>query len=650
VRSVAVRASLVLTGISFAAVLTGCRSDPAARSEHPSQKATQSAVSYPEPRTIAPRGVPRLHALLINGGDRAERNYLSHYLHVRELTDLLLARGVARKNIVVFASDGTDPAPDLAVLDERRERHFELIEGTGVGKLLRPEVQLIDSRLDGLDHRPATHAALRAWFENEAAQLEPGSVLLLYVTDHGTRNANDLRNNSLLLWGESLDVAELRGLLRYVPAGVRTVMLMSQCFSGSFGNVLFDGEALDGSVCGFFSSPADRFAYGCYPENRGKDNIGYSFEFLDALRSLGSFHRAYERVVLTDGTPDVPNRTSDQYLDVLLRGHAGAYGLSYDELADSLLEHAFLDEAFYGPTFARIDELAATFGATAPRTLSELHDRMRTLPPLRDELRAYAQRWDAALNALRDVNLNRFLEAHTDWSDLLRPQDLDGLAPEALPELRRAMLRELARFTADNPDVSRRLRSLRAMERSAKAAAYRMEVRIAVALRIRDMLARVAGQVFLESYGTPAHRAAYEALRQCEELELAGPAGASERRRRAPSFPPLDEELRLAATVRPGWLGIQYQPVEGIVRTGLGVQEGAVAVTAVEPGSPAAVADLRVGDVVLGPPGDHFRESRQIREWVMSSIVGQQRELEILRDGATFVATVRIAAPPEHAR
>jgi hypothetical protein len=315
-----------------------------------------------------------------------------------------------------------------------------------------------------------------------------------------------------------------------------------------------------------------------------------------------------------------------------------------------LLERAFLDEAFYGPTFARIDELAATFGATAPRTLSELHDRMRTLPPLRDELRAYAQRWYAALNALRDVNLNRFLEAHTDWRDLLRPQDLDGLAPEALPELRRAMLRELARFTADNPDVSRRLRSLRAMERSAKAAAYRMEVRIAVALRIRDMLARVAGQVFLESYGTPAHRAAYEALRQCEELELAGPAGASERRRRAPSFPPLDEELRLAATVRPGWLGIQYQPVEGIVRTGLGVQEGAVAVTAVEPGSPAAVADLRVGDVVLGPPGDHFRESRQIREWVMSSIVGQQRELEILRDGATFVATVRIAAPPEHAR
>lgn len=178
-----------------------------------------------------------------------------------------------------------------------------------------------------------------------------------------------------------------------------------------------------------------------------------------------------------------------------------------------------------------------------------------------------------------------------------------------------------------------------------------MDVRLAVASRMRDMLVRVAGEVFLEDYGTQAERASYEALLACEGFTLGVPAASRAvlgRLRDVRPFPPLDEELRLLATVLPGWLGVQFQPVEGNVRKVLGVEVGAVAVTRVEPGSPAAVAGIRIGDVILGPPNEHFREPQQIREWVMTSISGQARDLDMLRDGEIRTVSVRMTAPPEH--
>ena len=58
----------------------------------------------------------------------------------------------------------------------------------------------------------------------------------------------------------------------------------------------------------------DRPAYGCYPENRGKDNVGHSFHFLEALDRSRSLPAAHAETLFTDRTPDVPIRTSDVYL------------------------------------------------------------------------------------------------------------------------------------------------------------------------------------------------------------------------------------------------------------------------------------------------------------------------------------------------
>ena len=70
-----------------------------------------------------------------------------------------------------------------------------------------------------------------------------------------------------------------------------------------------------GTTCGYFSTTAERPAYGCYPEVRDLDNLGHSFDFLQELGQAGSFRNAQLRVLQHDATPDVPLRTSDFFIE-----------------------------------------------------------------------------------------------------------------------------------------------------------------------------------------------------------------------------------------------------------------------------------------------------------------------------------------------
>ena len=74
--------------------------------------------------TAAP--TERLHVLMINGGGKAEENFRSHLLHVRELTTLLTAGGLPSERISVLASDGEHPAADVAARAEELDGFWRL--------------------------------------------------------------------------------------------------------------------------------------------------------------------------------------------------------------------------------------------------------------------------------------------------------------------------------------------------------------------------------------------------------------------------------------------------------------------------------------------------------------------------------------------
>src|SRR4029453_19154826 len=99
---------------------------------------------------------------------------------------------------------------------------------------------------------------------------------------HGQNNPPHTTKNYIVLWGkdERLSVQELTALLVRLDPGVRVVAVMSQCYSGAFGGLAVASAAPHPpavNLCSSFASTADRSAYGCYPENRGRENVGHSF-------------------------------------------------------------------------------------------------------------------------------------------------------------------------------------------------------------------------------------------------------------------------------------------------------------------------------------------------------------------------------------
>ncbi len=191
--------------------------------------ACRPATTLDPPR--AARGDSRasvLHALLVNGGGRPAINYYSHLDHLRRLLRLLDAAGVTPDRIDVFSGDGDDPGADLAVREGELPENFWLLPSS-IGGVLRPPIEQQSSRIDGFALQPAKREPLRAWFEGSGRSLAAGDTLLFYVTDHGEKNADDLRDNTISLWGESLSVNELRELFGLIDPDVRVVMLMSQC-------------------------------------------------------------------------------------------------------------------------------------------------------------------------------------------------------------------------------------------------------------------------------------------------------------------------------------------------------------------------------------------------------------------------------------
>jgi len=595
----------------------------------------------PDP-AAATRQVSRLHALLVNGGGRKQINYQSHLLHLGELRELLLDSGVPAERIAVFSSDGEDPGEDVALRATQPEEDFWRLAGTRVAGPLRMPTVFESSQIDGTALRPATQEALTAWFDAAAADIESGDTLLVYVTDHGEKNRADSSDNTITLWGkgEALSVNELRALRHKLDPGVRVVMLMSQCFSGSFANLIHSatgqadgGDDFDDGVCGYFSTTADRLAYGCYAENLGRENIGHSFRFIHALARSGSFDEAHADILVTDVTPDVPQRTSDFYTERMLRAAADEEGVPFEELVDRLLTEAWKDKGRWEPEIRLLDRIGKAFGYFSPRSLAELAEQTSRLPEIAGQMKRVSNAWQQSLMDANRANLGRLAAASPDWKERL-----DGATKGQLDQVQARMLtaellRDATELSRRDPGIEERIVALHSGSEDTGATSYRMEVRLAVVLRMRTVLVDIAGHVYLDTRATRRQRARHRSLVACEDLRIP-PTPALARKLDEPEpFPAFTDDVETSTAALPAWMGINFREVDATTREKLDLYEGAARVITVYPGSPAEGSGLRTADIVVGPPGRPFDEARRIRSWTMLSPIGVAQQLDVIRDG-----------------
>lgn len=599
--------------------------------------------------------VGRWYALLINGGGTKEQNYQSHLLHLRQITDLLLAAGVPASRIYAFSSDGSDPGRDLAVRGLPAHQDFWIVRGTRAERYLRPALLFEDSELPPLHLRPATRAALKQWFATTGRKLRPGDALLVFVTDHGTKNPDDPDNNWIVLWGpdEKLSVDDFATLLDQLRPGVRVLTIMSQCFSGSFARLAWSGASRSSPPykqprdrCGFFSTVKERPAYGCYAENLGRKNIGHAFHYLQAWAETRSTIRAHEETLVRDATPDVPLRSSDEYLRTLLLQAARHNGEELSALVDRLLARAWEDAARWEPEVRLIDRIASAYGLFTPRTLADLEERTRLLPDIAEQLRNVSSAWRGAWQDASEANWGRFTEAHPEWQKRLAALDQGRLTDHDRRQLAEELIPELLSFTRASDQTYRTLRLLRRKARAAAAASYRLEVRQGALLRLERQLTRIAGLLWLERHASPKERETFASLVRCEEWLLPDRELPHPQLLLARPFPPFDHDVTRAQRALPAWMGIQFREPREKLRTELGLSRGAAAITTVYPDSPAARAGIQQGDILLGPPEAPFRDKGEVRRWIMLSRIGEPKQLQLLRDGKQHTTTLTPAPYP----
>jgi serine protease Do len=108
------------------------------------------------------------------------------------------------------------------------------------------------------------------------------------------------------------------------------------------------------------------------------------------------------------------------------------------------------------------------------------------------------------------------------------------------------------------------------------------------------------------------------------------------------------EQIRKSGRVRRGDIGIRAQTITAVLAAGLGLDRNDGAILAdVLPGSPAAKAGLRPGDLVLTLDGRPMENGRQLHINLYRRVVGETVQLGIQREGKPMRVAVPMGERPD---
>ncbi len=106
-------------------------------------------------------------------------------------------------------------------------------------------------------------------------------------------------------------------------------------------------------------------------------------------------------------------------------------------------------------------------------------------------------------------------------------------------------------------------------------------------------------------------------------------------------------EIERYGRIRLAWSGLQVQPVTPYLAARLNVAKpGGLVVSRVEPASPAAAAELKVGDIIYRVNGEAVNTTEDAQRSIFGAGVGDQVRLAYERAGAPHTARLVLAEQP----
>lgn len=472
-----------------------------------------------------------LRVVILGGGPSLQYNQVAIESNVRYVHKLL-PKGTVQTTL--FADGDANKATVLYDNDPSKQSNGEflvslLLQGTNgdadTGHYRKPNI----GKIDGPSRRSEFARQIgRIAEEPDLANRQ----LLLYFTGHGSPDRGNQENNVYDMWGknEALSVKECAQQMAKLPAATPVTIVMVQCFSGAFGNLMFEGGDPKGDVinrdfAGYFATVNTRVAAGCTSavnEAEYHDFTSYFFAALTGRDRVGrpvtgcdynhdgrvGMNEAFAYTLLNDESIDVPVCTSDVYLrHVVLTPDREVFQIPWDTVvswADPAQKEA-------------LEGLSSRLKMTGDDRLQVAYNRVfRGQASGRDP--QWAERYRQAENRYQTL-------LQDSRKDLLRRYpELRSTSSNAYDTVRKDAVARLNREAADGKWKG----LLDAVDAYNKAEQEGEEANIAESKMLRFV--RLGKSVVLahqlQQTGTPAVKARYQRLMEAEGRTLLPPVGA----------------------------------------------------------------------------------------------------------------------------